>query len=91
MVDTEDVHSLQTELQGMMKGRACENKTPNWEILFSPRHALHMHPLAKSLNGVVTIATIPDQDDNGGMDITVVEAPQTTEIDKPPSWWGGKK
>ena len=90
VVDTEDVHSFEAKLQGMMRGLA-KKKTPNWEILSSPWHALHLHPLAKSLNGVVTIATIPVQDDNGGMDITVVGAPQTTEIDKPPSWWGGKK
>ena len=75
----------------MLYLKRVPQRQDGWEILLSPRHALHMHPLAKSLNAVVTIATIPVHCEDGGMDITVVEAVHTTEIDKPPSWWGGKK
>ena len=87
VVDTEDVRMFQAKLQSILKDQASSNQR-NWENHFSPRHVLHLHPLAKGVNEVVTIhatsATAP-----GTIGIaTKVDVPQKIEMDRPPSWWG---
>ena len=52
-IDHTDVHEFQRELQGLLKSHAG-NGHSDWELLFSPRGPLHMHPLRKLLNGVVS-------------------------------------
>ena len=86
-VDTEDVQSFQAKLQGMLKGEV-RNGRSGWETLFSPRHALHLHPLARLLNGRSTIATkegFSTCDDSGIGDAGTIATNETE--DKPPSWW----
>ena len=90
MVDAVTVHDFQRKLQGLLKQQATSN-IANWETLFSPRHVLHQHPLAKLLNQVVSTNGIweceessPDPRlDLGDEDVAMIA---TTE-DKPPSWW----
>ena len=66
------------------------NDSQEWETFFSPRHQLHLHPLAKRLNRV---GTIQRADENAGLDVTADMDSATTIAtiapDQPPSWWGG--
>ena len=64
IIDHTDVHIFQTELQQLLKD--ASNSINNWESLFSPRHALHMHPLLKLLNAVVTRNGVTDGYVNDG-------------------------
>ena len=77
-----------------MLKRLAMKKTQDWEILLSLRHALHLHPLAKSLNGLVTINEVTDEcvGDMNGMPgpSNPGDAPIATK-DLPPSWWGKTK
>ena len=86
IIDTRDVHTFQAKLQEMLKELATR-KRPEWEILFSPRHALHLHPLAKLMQCVATI---------GGDEYVTVTTPGPSqqpiamdmiEADIPPAWW----
>ena len=89
MVDTECVHKFQGQLQGLLKDHA--ETDVNWETLFSPRHALHLHPLARRLSMVDTTSArhiltesmpCPNLDcDEGGV-FQMDDNP-----DLPPSWW----
>ena len=57
----------------------------NWENLYSPRYALHMHPLAILLNGVSSIH-IKDALVNecvADMHPLIKEG----DDDVPPAWW----
>ena len=88
MVDEVSVQSFQKKLQGLLKEQARVN-APGWETLYSPRHALHLHPLAKLMNGVATI-NLEDMDSTpdpmlecDGQGITMDFATN----DKPPAWW----
>ena len=89
MVNTDDVRTFQAKLQGMLKDQAIAN-VQNWENLFSPRHVLHLHPLAKMLNDV---ATIMGGDGCAEMNVQASIPPvqQSDNLDKPPSWWGTNK
>jgi hypothetical protein len=87
IVDANDVHLFQAKLQGMLKGEVRKGRS-DWETLFSPRHPLHLHPLARLLNGRTTITTKDGSstcDDSGIGDAGSI-APNAME-DKPPSWW----
>ena len=89
LVDIENVRAFQSKLQAILKKYAATD-APNWETLFSPRHALHLHPLVKVLNAVVTI-NVTDEclEDMNGMpeQSNPGDAPIATR-DLPPSWWG---
>ena len=87
--DIGDIQTFQATLQGVMKNMARIH-APNWEIVFSPRHALYAHPLVKLLNGVVTT----NDCDTGEYNVQIVRAEDypcmTTELgdrDVSPSWW----
>ena len=89
VIDTSEVQKFQAKLQGMLKDEVCNNSR-EWETLFSPRHQLHLHPLAKLLNRV---GTIQSANENAGLD-TKVDMDSASTIatiapDQPPSWWGG--
>ena len=88
VIDTGEVHKFQAKLQGLMKDAVCDDRK-EWETLFSPRHPLHLHPLAKLLNRV---ATIHSADENSGSDMVVdmdsAQTIATIATDLPPSWWG---
>ena len=67
-----------------------------WETLYSPRHPLHGHPLARLLNSVVTAhVTMGDMDstpdpclnDGDGEDVATDFIPRVGSEDRPPSWW----
>ena len=66
VIDTNDVQTFQAKLQAILKDQAISN-VRNWESHFSPRHVMHLHPLARAVNEVVTvhatIATIPGADE----------------------------
>ena len=53
ITETTDVHIFQAKLQALLMMHAASND--NRENLYSPRYALHMHPLAILLNGVSSI------------------------------------
>ena len=93
LVDIEDVGAFQSRLQAILKKLAATN-APNWETLFSPRHALHLHLLVKVLNTVVTINEVTDEclADMNGMPgpSNPGDAPIATR-DLPPSWWRGMR
>ena len=81
----ECVHDFQSALQGILKMHA-KNAELRWEELFSPRLALHNHPLRKLLNGATSIC------DGGWEDCDVTDA-TTAPIgpigsnDMPLAWW----
>ena len=43
-MQAKEVHTFQRKLQDILKNAASRDE-PNWEIMFSPRLPLHMHPL----------------------------------------------
>ena len=90
IVSSEDVHTFQAKLQSMMKQMVNAGQR-NWETIFSPRHALHMHLLLSILNKVVTIGTIQTE---VGTSIDTCERfweeddnDENMSDDRPPSWW----
>ena len=90
LIDIEDVHTFQSRPQAILKKFAATN-APNWKTLFSPRHALHMHPLVKVPNAMVTINEVTTEC-MGNMDgmpgpSKFGDATIATK-DLPPSWWG---
>ena len=90
IIDTTCVHNFQRQLQGLLKQQAILNVT-DWEHLFSPRHALHNHPLARMLNRVGTISiamndteAMPDPSMDMGDNNGITD---DAGGDRPPSWW----
>ena len=81
--DTEDVHIFQAKLQSLMKVQATFY--PTWETLYSPRHALHAHPLARLINGA---SSIMGEDDYVQECVTGIH-PMAMDgnEDLPPAWW----
>ena len=43
MVQATDVHTFQRKLQNILKDAASKGRE-NWELMFSPRLPLHLHP-----------------------------------------------
>ena len=91
-IDSEDVHSFQTKLQGLLKEEVHRGRR-GWESMFSPRHPLHLHPLVVRLNAVNSIQAA-ECDPNNVTDVNGVLGPfnlgdaSIAPIDLPPSWWG---
>ena len=83
VVQREEVHSFQTELQALLKVQAGTGEL-GWEMLFSPRLELHNHPLRRLLNRVSTTNDGTWTMDDGGIFTPEVGAPLR---DMPPSWW----
>ena len=83
IIESADVHTFQAKLQGILKRLAGQGEQ-NWEVLFSPRHALHAHPLRRIMNAVVTINsgewTTEDVSEAFTMSMNVGD-------DLPPAWW----
>ena len=87
IVDTDNVHTFQAKLQGLLKDMVNERQS-NWETIFSPRHALHSHPLAKRMQMVVTIRDNGDWDGVGTCDEPLRRNEgDVSPRDVPPSWW----
>lgn len=87
-VDTAGVQTFQAKLQGLLKDQVRSGRA-KWETIFSPRHPLHAHPLAETLNGVTTIATkdMPSTHDDSGIGGADISAPTIAANDRPPAWW----
>ena len=96
MIDMDSVHGFQRKLQGLLKEQARKNAL-GWETLYSPRHPLHVHPLARLLHSLVTangkivdMDSTPDpclDDGDGDMVAMDVLVPFFGGEDRPPSWW----
>ena len=87
IVATDDVHAFQAKLQALMKLESSRNS--DWETMYSPRLALHNHPLRRLMNGVCSTTG------NGATDIGMgcdnndgwAAASGRTDYDGPPAWW----
>ena len=88
MVDEDSVYNFHNKLQRLLKEQARVN-APGWETLYSPRHALHLHPLAKLMKGVATI-NLEDMDSTPDLSLECNGQGITMDFatnDKPPAWW----
>ena len=84
IVDAGSVKIFQGMLQGLMKEQGCS--ADDWETLFSPRHALHAHPLARLLSKVGTTGTMQISMPSPGLETDSIDMGDTSD-DRPPSWW----
>ena len=85
VVKHEFVHDFQSALQGILKIHAT-NAGLRWEELFSPRLALHSHPLRKLLNGVTSICDGGWEEGNV-TDATIATIGSNDSNDRPVDWW----
>ena len=58
VVQATDVHSFQRKLQNILKDAALTGQE-NWEMIFSPRLPLHLHPLREDLSHNAEISRNP--------------------------------